>query len=167
MRYGMLTNTRRSWSKIGKRAVLPHRHGFENHYLFSALAPESGESFHLMGIDKMDSTMTHVFLEKLKEKHPNEHVVLVWDNAPCHRPQWVKDIDGLTVIPLPPYSPELNPPERFFEEIRRDTANRVFDSLADIETRISAAVNRWADDLSAMKKLIGYEWILKQLREVN
>jgi transposase len=166
MRYGMLTNTRRSWSKVGKRALLPHQHGFENHYLYSALAPATGESFHLMEIDKMDSAMTHVFLQKLKENHPDEEVIVVWDGAPCHRPRWVRDIEGLIVIPLPPYSPELNPHERFFEELRRETANRVFDSLEDIETRISDAVNRWSDDLSAMKQLIGYDWILSQVGEV-
>ena len=167
MRYGLLSNMRRSWSKVGARAVLPHQHSYENHYLFSAVAPVAGDSFHLMGIDGMDSRATRIFLEQLKTQHPQDHGVIVWDGAPCHRPLWVRDISGLSVIFLPPYSPELNPAERFFEEMRRATANRIFKSLACQEEHIAEAVNRWADNTDAMRQLLGYEWILKQCLEVN
>lgn len=167
LRYGLLSNVRRSWSKVGDRAILPHRHGFENRYLFSAVNPLSGESFHLMGIDGMDSIAMHTFLTELKKQHPDAHVFVVVDNAPCHRPKWVRDIEGLTVIFLPPYSPELNPTERYFEEMRRGTANRVFENLEEIETILETEVNRWSDDTNAMKKLLGYPWIHEQLLEVD
>lgn len=166
MRYGLLSNVRRSWSKVGDRALLPHRHGFDNRYLFSAIDPVRGESFHLMGIDGMDSIAMHVFLGELKKQHPYEHVFVVVDNAPCHRPAWVRDISGLTVIFLPPYSPQLNPPERFFEEMRRATANRVHENIEAIETLLEEAIKRWADDTEAMKQLLGYEWIVQQCAEV-
>jgi transposase len=167
MRYGLLSNVRRSWSKVGERAILPHQHAFENRYLFSAVNPLSGESFHLMGIDGMDSIAMNVFLTALKKQHPNEHVFVVVDNAPCHKPKWVRDVEGLTVIFLPPYSPELNPTERYFEEMRRGTANRVFETLEDIEGVIEAEVKRWSDDTKAMKQLLGYGWIVEQCAVVS
>jgi hypothetical protein len=167
MRYGLLSNVRRSWSKVGARAVLPHQHGFENRYLFSAVAPLTGDSFHLIGIDGMDSIAMNLFLVELKKQHQNEHVLVVIDNAPCHRPKWVRDIEGLTTIFLPPYSPELNPAERFFEEMRRGTANRVFETLEDIESILEKEINRWSDNADAMRQLLGYEWIVKQCEEVN
>ena len=166
MRYGLLSNVRRSWSKVDARAILPHQHAFENRYLFSAVAPLTGDSFHIMSIDGMDSIAMNVFLTELKRQHPNEHVFVVVDNAPCHKPKWVRDIEGLTVIFLPPYSPELNPAERYFEEMRRGTANRVFEKLEDIEKVIEAEVKRWSDDTEAMKRLVGHEWIREQCREV-
>ena len=166
MRYGLLSNVRRSWSKVGERAILPHQHAFENRYLFSAVSPLTGESFHLMGVDGMDSIAMNVFLTELKKQHPNEHVFVVIDNAPCHKPKWVRDIEGLTVIFLPPYSPELNPTERYFEEMRRATANRVFETLEDIEKVIEVEVKRWSDDAEAMRQLLGYEWIRNQVTEV-
>jgi len=167
MRYGLLSNVRRSWSKVGERALLPHRHGFENRYLFSAIDPVRGESFHLMGIDGMDSHAMHIFLTELKKQHPHEHVFVVVDNAPCHRPLWVRDIPGLTLIYLPPYSPQLNPPERFFEEIRRATANQVFETIDDIDATIENAVREWSGDTKAMKQLLCYDWIEKQVLEVG
>jgi len=167
MRYGLMTNVRRSWSKIGERAVLPHQQAFLNHYLCSAVSPLSGDSFHLMGFEDLDSDVTLAFLKALKEKHPHEHVVVVWDNAPFHRRKDLHAIPGLTVIHLPPYSPELSPAERFFEELRRTTANRVFVSLEEQETMIAEAINRRTDNVEDMKRLLGYEWILEQCRTVN
>ena len=167
MRYGLMSNFRRSWSKVGERAVMPQRQSFQNHYLFSAVSPISGESFHLLGIDEMDSAATRAFLTALKEKHQDQQVVIVWDNAPCHRPRAFREILGLTIIFLPPYSPELNPAERFFEEMRRATCNTLFESLEQQEQTIASAVNQWADDIPAMQQLLGYAWIKEQCSGVN
>lgn len=162
MRYGLMTNVRRSWSRVGERAVLRHQQAFANRYLFSAVAPLIGKSFHLMGIDEMDTEAEVVFLRELKKQHPNENVVLVWDNAPCHRSKRLREIPGLAIIQLPSYSPKLNPTERFFEEIRRSTANVVFEEISGIETQITTAVNSWSENLEAMKQLLGYGWIKEQ-----
>jgi transposase len=167
MRYGLMTNTRRSWSKVGERAILPHQQAFDNRYLYSAVSPLSGDSFHLMGFENVDSDISFAFLQALKRKHPDKHVVLVWDNAPFHRRNDLHSIPGLTVIHLPSYSPELSPAERFFEEIRRATANRVFESIEKQEVLIEKAINAWADDLDKMKTLLGYDWILKQCSGVS
>ncbi len=157
-----MSNVRRSWSKVGERAVLPHQQAFDNRYLFSAVAPVTGESFHLLGIDEMDSDTTFVFLTELKKKHPNNPVVVVWDNAPCHRPKKFQKIQGLSLVFLPSYSPEPNPAERYFEEMRRGTANQVFESLEAQEALITDTVNRWSNNTVAMQQLLGYSWIRKQ-----
>lgn len=157
----MMSNFRRSWSRIGIRSVLPQKQGFINSYLFTAINPLTGDSFHLLGFDDMSTETERIFLTELKNKHPNEHVVVVFDNAPCHRPKVLHSIQGLTIIYLPPYSPELNPVERFFEEIRRATANSLFTTLDDIEKRIGDAVNSWTEE--RMKQLCCYDWIEKQL----
>src|SRR3989344_1830110 len=82
MRYGLISNFRRSWSKAGTRTVIDSQQSFENRYLFSAVAPLSGDSFHLSGIDGFDTEAAHVFLRELKKQHPEKTVIVVWDNAP-------------------------------------------------------------------------------------
>ena len=94
-------------------------------------------------------------------------VIVVWDNAPCHRPKIHRDIPGLIILFLPPYSPELNPAERFFEELRKATANHIFKTIEEQEKAIEEKLNRLADDVEGMKRLTGYEWILEQCSEVN
>lgn len=167
MRYGLISNFRRSWSKVGVRTIIDSQHSFENRYLFSAVAPLSGESFHLSGIDGFDTEASHTFLLELKKQHHDKMVIVVWDNAPCHRPKIHKEIPGLIVLFLPPYSPELNPTERFFEELRKSTANQIFKTIEEQERAIEEKLTKLADDTTAMKRLIGYEWILEQYGGVN
>ena len=167
MRYGLISNFRRSWSRVGERTIIDSQKSFDNRYLFSAVAPLSGKSFHLLGIDGFDSEATNTFLLQLKKHHPNKMVVLVWDNAPCHRPLIHRTIPGLIVLFLPPYSPELNPAERFFEELRKSTANRIFKSIEEQEKAIEEKLNALAKDRTVMKQLLWYEWITRQVERVN
>ena len=167
MRYGLISNFRRSWSKIGERTIIDSQQSFDNRYLFSAVSPLSGDSFHLSGNDGFDSAATHTFLLELKKKHPDTTVVVVWDNASCHRAKVHREIPGLIVLFLPPYSPELNPAERFFEELRKATANTIFKTIEEQEETIEVALRILTDDSTAMKKLLGYEWIVKQCSEVS
>jgi transposase len=167
LRYGLISNFRRSWSKVGERTVIDSQQSFENRYLFSAVSPLSGDSFHISSIDGFDSEAAHVFLVELKKHYPDKMVIVVWDNAPCHRPKIHREIEGLIVLFLPPYSPELNPAERFFEEIRRATANQIFKSIEEQEKVIEKRLNEIADNTDGMKQLLGYEWILEQCREVS
>lgn len=167
MRYGLISNFRRSWSKVGERTIIDKQQSFENRYLFSAVAPLSGKSFHLSGIDGFDAEAANTFLLELKKQYPKTTVVLVWDNAPCHRPKVHREIPGLIVLFLPPYSPELNPAERFFEELRKATSNQIFKTIEDQEKAIEEKLNILADNAGAMKQLLGYEWIKKQSERVN
>lgn len=166
MRYGLISNFRRSWSKVGERTVIDSQQSFDNRYLFSAVAPLSGESFHLSGIDGFDSAAAHTFLLELKKQHPDKVVVLVWDNAPCHRPVVHRQIPGLIVLFLPPYSPELNPAERFFGELRKATANRIWATIDEQEQAIETRLRTLADDAEGMKRLLGYGWIRTQYEMV-
>jgi transposase len=167
MRYGLISNFRRSWSKIGERTVIDSRQSYENRYLFSAVSPLSGNSFHLSGIDGFDTGATHTFLLELKKQHKDKTVIVVWDNAPCHRPKIHREIPGVIILFLPPYSPELNPAERFFEELRKATANQIFKTIEEQEMAIETELNVLANNIEAMKQLTGYEWIRKQCSGVN
>ena len=68
MRYGLISNFRRSWSRVGERTIIDSQKSFDNRYLFSAVAPLSGKSFHLLGIDGFDSEATNTFLLQLKKQ---------------------------------------------------------------------------------------------------
>jgi transposase len=165
MRYGLMSNFRRSWSRVGARAILPQKQVFKNSYLYSAISPTTGDDFHLIGFTDMDTQTEEIFLKELKKKHPKKHVVVVIDNAPCHRPKVLHAIYGLTLIYLPSYSPELNPVERYFEELRRATANEVFKDMKDLEKRLTKTIKSLTKE--KLKQLCGYDWILKQVGEVN
>ena len=163
MRYGLISNYRRSWSPVGIRTIIDNQQRFSNRYLFSAVAPLTGESFHLIGLEENTSAMIALFFDELEKAYPDKHIVMVFDNAPSHRPKVVRERDRMTCIYLPPYSPELNPAERFFGEMRKATANRIFETLDEQEKVIEQAVKEFSLGEVRMKQLTGYEWIGKQM----
>jgi len=59
----------------------------------------------------------------------------------------------------PPYSPELNPVERLFKELRHQLKNRVFESLEAVEAAVVEAVKPYLADGSRVKKLTFYGWL--------
>ena len=163
MRYGLISNYRRSWSPIGVRTIIDNQQAFSNRYLFSAVAPLSGESFHIIGLEENTSAMVALFFDELEKAYPAQRVVVVFDNAPSHRPKIVREREHLTCIYLPPYSPELNPAERFFGELRKATANRIFATIDEQECVIEEYVKMLSLNEEGMKQLTGYEWIKKQI----
>lgn len=167
MRYGLISNYRRSWSPVGVRTIIDNQQAFSNRYLFSAVSPLTGDSFHLIGLEGNTSTLVSCYLDKLDEYFKGKHIVLVFDNAPSHRPACIHNRKNLTCIFLPPYSPELNPVERFFGEVRKSTANIIFESISAQEAVISAYVKKLSDDEPRMQQLLGYKWIVKQWKGVS
>jgi uncharacterized protein DUF3303 len=83
---------------------------------------------------------------------------LVWDRAPSHRDADVRAI-GLPLVELPPYSPELNPAERLFEEIRRCIEGKVYMTLAEKIAEVAAFLEELDADLARVRRLCGWDWI--------
>jgi len=162
MRFGLISNYRRSWSLIGKRTVIANQQEFINRYLYSAIDPITGDNFHLLGFNDVNAAITKKFLEALIEQYPDNHIVMIWDNAPFHRKKELHQINGLTPIFLPSYSPELNPVERFYGEIRKSTANRLFKNIEIQKNIIEDEVVKWMKNTDKTKKLCGYDWIVEQ-----
>ena len=160
-----MSNIRRSWSKKGKRTVYQNQQEFSNRYLYSAIDPINGETFHLMDFDDASTSQTDVFLKALQEKFPDDHLVIIWDRAPFHRSQSLKR-KHMTLIPLPSYSPQLNPVERYFGEMRKFTANRIFrDGIEVLSKVIENAILELSKNFEAMKILTGYSWIREQCKQ--
>ena len=68
-------------------------------------------------------------------------------------------VEQLTIEHLPPYSPELNPVERLFKELRAVLKNRVFESLQAVEEAVIKAIEPFLKDGSRVKKLTFYGWL--------
>ena len=66
---------------------------------------------------------------------------------------------GLPLIGLPPYSPELNPAERIFEEVRRWTEGKVYSSIEDKVEAVEAFLTELESDPDRVRTLCGWDWI--------
>jgi len=162
MRFGLISNYRRSWSLIGERTVVANQQEYINRYLYSAIDPITGDNFHLLGFNDVNAAITKKFLEALVAQYPKYHILLVWDRAPFHRKKELHEMENITTMFLPSYSPELNPVERFYGEIRKSTANRIFQDIEAQKNSIEDEVVNWMNDTDKTQKLCGYDWISEQ-----
>jgi transposase len=67
---------------------------------------------------------------------------------------------------LPAYSPELNPAERVFEEVRRDIEGEVYPSLRAKRDAIDHLLRQLKADKPRLKQLVGWDWINQPLAQL-
>jgi transposase len=108
------------------------RPGYRNFYLYAAVDPFHGESY-IVELPWVNAGMSALFLQHLAAAFPSRRVLLFWDRAGFHMAKTIPIPANVTIVPLPPYSPELNPTERLWRWLRRHACrNRSFDSLDDL-----------------------------------
>src|SRR5215217_7064523 len=125
LRLGLRGTTRRVWGRRGTKVRQRLQLKYEWRYLFAAVDGQSGRIW-WDWVPSMKAEALWPTIAGLQEMVVLEG--LVWDNAPSHRDDEITDLD-LAFVGLPPYSPELNPAERLFEEIRRHVEGRVYATL--------------------------------------
>ena len=108
----------------------------------------------------VNTLATKTFLDKLKEFYKEYHLIIVWDNAAFHKSKKLED-ENLTIIFLPSYSPELNPAERFFQEIRKVTANQIFENIEQQEKLIDQALVNYTIQKKKRYILLTIHFLLK------
>jgi transposase len=92
-------------------------------------------------------------------RSPTIHAVVILDRAGWHRSQGLVVPGNITLLELPPYSPELNPVERIWHYLRSHwLANSVFISLADIMDACEMAWNRFATNHGLIRSLCAVAW---------
>jgi hypothetical protein len=87
---------------------------------------------------------------------------LIWDGAGSHRARLLADLPTRRVL-LPPYSPELNPAERVFEELRRRAEGRTYATVADKQAVVDASLTELAADPNRVTRLCGWAWLTDAL----
>ena len=155
LRVGLRGTPRRVWGRRGVKVRQRLQRRYEWRYLVLAVDGRAGTLWWGWA-----NTMKAVDLLPLVAGLREMAVLdaLVWDRAPSHRDADVR-ASGLPLIELPPYSPELNPAERLFEEIRRRVEGKVY---ATLDAKV-AEVEAFLDELDAaparVRQLCGWDWI--------
>jgi len=104
---------------------------FEWYYLFGAVEPLSGEQF-LLELPELNSTTFQVFIDEFQQHYPNTTNVMILDRGAFHAAKSLEVPKNLILLFLPPYSPELNPIERYWKHLKDQIPWRLFDNLQQL-----------------------------------
>jgi transposase len=165
-RFGLKVRHRRRWCPRGARPPWVYDDRYEWFWLYAAVEPSSGESVCLF-LPRADGACFGAFLGAFREAVPGGSVAMVLDHTGSHKSRAVAWPAGVAPLPLPAYSPELNPPERLFEALRAALANEAFEGLEDLERALTAALRRYWADPPALRRLTGYPWWLAAVDNIT
>lgn len=162
-RIGQQGTLTRVWARTGSRPSAVRQTEYEWVYLWAAVEPATGASVAMI-TPTVDTALMRQFLAGLSGTlGPDEHAVLVLDQAGWHVAKALAVPANLTLLFLPPYSPELNPAERLWAWLRsHQLANRVY---ADYLELISATDRAWLTlDADTIKSVCACPWIERALQ---
>lgn len=139
-RLGRINDPRRCWAPKGFRPEVGMQIVREYTYAFGAVSPHDGTLDSLV-VPVVTAEAMSIFLEEVAQPHPGEFILMFLDGAGWHRANALVVPEKMRLEALPPYSPQLNPVEHIWDEIREKWfANEVFNSLEAVEDRLVEAL---------------------------
>jgi hypothetical protein len=152
---------RRVWGKRGIKVRQWLQIADEGRYRFLAVDRQAGRVFWCWP----DALSAIDVAGAVRRPRPSGVAALVGDRASAHREQRARAL-GLPLVARPPASPELNPAERVFEELRRAVEGRMYPTLADKADAVGAELARIEADPDCVRRMTGCDWITAAIRQL-
>ncbi|MBN8789135.1 MAG: IS630 family transposase [Terrimonas sp.] len=152
-RFGRISREMYCWVKKDMVPSVARQMVREYIYAFSAIAPQTGDCFSMIAPHCNTDAMS-CFLSQLSAQYTDYRIVLLLDKAGWHVSNNLHLPENISLLHLPPYSPELNPVELLWREIRRKHFhNKIFNSLDQVEDTLSEALAYYHEHPTSIKQL--------------
>jgi DDE superfamily endonuclease len=143
MRVGQKNGLVYQWAKKGTRPRQPKDQRYANAYVFGAICPARDTGTALV-LPRADADAMQHHLDAISQcVAPGAHAVLTLDRAGWHTTSKLQLPSNISLVHLPPASPELNPTENVWQHMRQSyLSNRVFRDYDDVVEASSSAWNK-------------------------
>ena len=159
-RFGQQNTTTHLWARTGSRPRAVKQQQFEYAYLFGSVCITNGASEAIV-VPYVNKDIMKVHLEQISKATPiDRHAVIIMDGAGWHSDDIGSGFNNITIIKLPPYSPELNPIEQVWSWMRQHhLANRSFKGYENIVDEVSNAWNDFISLPERVKNMCTRDWM--------
>ena len=156
--FGRINKPKHCWCEKGIRPAVPCHHIREYRYVYGAVEPLTGEDCFFV-MPQCNTECMNIFLSALSKQYANDIILLVCDGAAWHKSSTLKVPHNIELFHLPPYTPEMNPIEQIWKQIRLlGFRNEVFPSLEKVVERLCDTICRLTPRL--IKSVTGRNWII-------
>jgi putative transposase len=156
--FGRISEPRICWAPKGMRPVVPSQRVREYVQAYGAVAPETGESFFLI-LPHSNTQCMQIYLDGLSAQFSDSMLLLILDGASYHTTKELIVPENIRLINTPPATPEMNPIEQIWKEIRkRGFHNENFTSIDDVIDCLCDVIQSLHKN--TIKSITGREWIL-------
>jgi len=158
-RFGRISDTRRAWAPSGVRPIAPRQIVRKYLYVFTAVCPELGKMTSLI-LPMANTAMMDIFLRQVSKDFPDNFIVMLVDQAGWHTSKKLDIPENIRLIKLPPRSPELNPSEHIWEELREKRFHNIaFKTLDDVEKTLCKGLNALSSNPEKLRSLTNFPYL--------
>lgn len=135
-RFELISTPRRAWALPCIRPEVPAQIVRQYSYAYAAVSPHDGVLDSLV-LPDVNAERMSLFLAEVARRHADEFIVRVLDGAGWHTAGGLIVPEGMRLEPLPPWSPQLNPAEHLWEEVREKwLANYLYANWQAVERQL-------------------------------
>lgn len=162
-RFGRMNRPRPCWAPTGTRPEVAAQLVREYIYLYGAVAPKDGICVYLI-MPTSNTACFQAFLNVLARKFAWQDILLVLDGAPNHRCGDLAVPDNIKLLYLPPYSPELNPKENLWDEVREKIfKNYALKSMDAVLAKLNQAILYIERNPKLVRSITSFPYIVNSL----
>jgi hypothetical protein len=166
-RFGRMTRIRRCWSPHPLRPMVFNGYEREFTYVYGAVSPKEGHMDWSLQ-PKMNTETMSGFLKQISEAHPDEFIVMIVDGASSHKSKDLHIPENIRLLPLPGYSPQLNPQEHIWDELReKEFPNRVFEHMDGVKKQLLNGLTTLSTDHNRIRSITCWPWIYSLILKAN
>ena len=159
-RFGRMVRIRRCWAPAPQRPLVDNGYEREFTYVYGAVSPLEGQ-LDWMICRKMNTELMGQFLAQVSAAHPDDFIVMIIDGASSHVAKTLAIPENIRLYRLPAYSPQLNPQEHLWDELReKEFPNRVFADMAGVLRQLEQGLPRLAADIARVRSITAWSWIV-------
>jgi len=158
--FGRINHVRKCWVHQADRAIVKKQAIREYLYAFTAVCPQTGETCSIISPYCNTDAMNALLLET-SNAFPLYRILMIMDSAGWHTTKKLEIPENISILPLPPYSPELNPTEHIWDYIReqKEFNNYTFDSLAQVDKQLGMALCDLQNEKEIISSMCNFDWI--------
>ena len=157
-RFGILPVCHRRVTLPGIKPIAQIAYSYESVYLYGAVEPRTGKSVFLP-LPGLNSAGFQRFVDALSDTFSETLNVVVVDNGSFHRARSLNIPDNVELIFLPPYSPELNPIERLWQDVKSKLFYKAYDTLEEMQSNLTSILGAYSE--GAIAKITGFSYFVK------
>ena len=159
-RFGLKTIQRRRLTLKGIKPVGKVQWQYKTFYLYGVVEPKSGESF-FFEFCHLDTICFEKFLELFSEAYPEDLHIIHVDNGSFHSSLQLHLPDNIILLFQPSHTPQVNPIERLWEEIKEELSWELFDNLEALKVAVEKILAKLSQKVIA--SVTGWDFILEAL----
>ena len=156
-RIGLMPIHRRRITAKGIRPIISSEIKREYEYLFGMIEPLTGKSF-MLELPSLETETMQIFMDEfMKTDSESLHLILI-DNASSHTTEKLKVSENIIFIFLPACSPELNPIERFWKELKDWLSDYEPKNLKEVSRLVTEGLKSFSE--KAMSSITSFEYLM-------